>query len=112
MQNPSANPTAFIADRGRTFHALHQSGCFVLPNPWDIGSARYLEGLGFQALASTSSGFAWTRGLADNGIKREMAIEHLAELVAATALPVNADFERGFAANLAQLVQHPVIIFH
>ncbi len=107
MQNPyansSTNPTASIADKRRTFHALHQSGCFVLPNPWDIGSARYLQSLGFKALASTSSGFAWTRGRPDNGIRREMAIAHLAELVAATDLPVNADFESGFAASAAEL---------
>ena len=96
---PNANPS--IADKRRTFRALHRSGCFTLPNPWDIGSARYLQGLGFQALASTSSGFAWSRGYPDNGITRDMAMTHLAELVAATELPVNADFESGFSADAA-----------
>ncbi len=96
-----SNPIPSISDRRRRFRALHQSGCFVLPNPWDIGSTRYLQGLGFQALASTSSGFAWSRGHPDNGITRDMAIAHLAELVAATELPVNADFESGFSADPA-----------
>jgi|SRR5580704_865829 2-methylisocitrate lyase-like PEP mutase family enzyme len=86
-----------IADKRRSFHELHKSGCFVIPNPWDIGSARYLESLGFKALATTSSGFAWSRGLPDYGITRDMAIEHLHEIVAGTRLPINADFQSGFA---------------
>jgi 2-methylisocitrate lyase-like PEP mutase family enzyme len=86
-----------VADKRRSFHELHRSGCFVIPNPWDIGSARYLESLGFQALATTSSGFAWSQGLPDYGITRDMAIEHLHEIVACTRLPVNADFQSGFA---------------
>ena len=90
-----------IADKRRRFHELHASGCFVIPNPWDVGSARMLQGLGFQALASTSSGFAWSAGHADNHITREMALQHLAELVAATDVPVNADFESGFAPSAA-----------
>jgi 2-methylisocitrate lyase-like PEP mutase family enzyme len=90
-----------ITDKRRQFHALHQSGCFALPNPWDVGSARWLQGLGFKALASTSSGFAWSIGRPDNGISREMALAHLRDLVAATELPVNADFENGFGANAA-----------
>jgi 2-methylisocitrate lyase-like PEP mutase family enzyme len=90
-----------IADRRRSFRALHDHGCFLLPNPWDAGSARYLASLGFRALATTSSGFAWSRARADNHITRELALAHLAELVAATDLPVNADFEEGFARDAA-----------
>lgn len=88
-----------IAEKRQAFRRLHEAGCFVIPNPWDIGSARMLQGLGFKALASTSSGFAWSQGRPDNGISRDMALEHLAELVAATDVPVNADFESGFAAD-------------
>ena len=90
-----------IADKRRTFRKLHESGCFVIPNPWDIGSTRYLQGLGFKALATTSSGFAWSQGYADNAISRDMALAHLHEIVAATDLPVNADFESGFAPDAA-----------
>ncbi len=90
-----------IADKRRGFHKLHESGCFVIPNPWDVGSARYLQGLGFKALATTSSGFAWSRGHADNSITRDMALAHLHEIVAATDVPVNADFESGFARDAA-----------
>jgi 2-methylisocitrate lyase-like PEP mutase family enzyme len=86
-----------VSDKRRVFHELHKSGCFVIPNPWDIGSARLLESLNFKALATTSSGFAWSQGLPDYGITREMAIEHLHQIVAATRLPVNADFQSGFA---------------
>jgi 2-methylisocitrate lyase-like PEP mutase family enzyme len=86
-----------VSDKRRKFRELHESGCFVIPNPWDIGSARYLESLDFKALATTSSGFAWSQGLADGGITRDMAIEHLHELVAKTRLPINADFQAGFA---------------
>jgi len=92
---------ASVADKRRSFRQLHQAGCFVIPNPWDIGSARWLQGLGFKALATTSSGFAWSRGHPDNGITRDMALAHLHEIVAATDLPVNADFERGFALDAA-----------
>ncbi|HTT09822.1 MAG TPA: isocitrate lyase/phosphoenolpyruvate mutase family protein [Burkholderiaceae bacterium] len=88
-----------IADKRRAFHQLHTQGCFVIPNPWDVGSARFLQGLGFKALATTSSGFAWSRGHADNSITRDMALAHLREMVAATDVPVNADFESGFAAD-------------
>ena len=79
------------------FRALHAGGCFVLPNPWDRGSARLLQHLGFLALASTSSGAAWTSGRPDYAVTREDALFHLAQLCAATDLPVNADFESGFA---------------
>jgi len=92
-------PRPSIADRRRTFREMHAAGCFVIPNPWDPGSARYLQSLGFKALATTSSGFAWSRARPDNGITREAALAHLADMVAATDLPVNADFEGGFAAD-------------
>lgn len=94
-------PAPTIADKRREFHRLHERGCFLIPNPWDVGSARWLQGLGFKALASTSSGFAWSRARPDNGITREMALAHLADLVAATDVPINADFESGFAADAA-----------
>jgi len=81
------------------FRRLHDSGCFVMPNPWDVGSARALERLGFPALATTSAGFAWTLGRRDNGITLEEALEHLRSVAAAVALPVNADFEGGFAVE-------------
>ena len=90
-----------IADKRRTFRQLHEAGCFVIPNPWDVGSARFLQSLGFKALATTSAGFAWSRGCADGGITRDMALEHLRELVEATNLPLNADFENGFAPDAA-----------
>lgn len=86
-----------IAEKRAEFRRLHQSGCFVIPNPWDLGSMRYLESLGFEALATTSAGFAWSRGAADGGITREMALAHCAEIAAASKLPLNADFEGGFA---------------
>jgi len=88
-----------VTDKRRRFHALHESGCFVIPNPWDAGSARYLESLGFKALATTSAGFAWSKARPDNGVTRDMVIAHLADMVAATDLPLNADFESGFAAD-------------
>jgi 2-methylisocitrate lyase-like PEP mutase family enzyme len=90
-------PGPSVSDKRREFHKLHQSGCFVIPNPWDVGSARYLESLNFKALATTSSGFAWSQGLPDYGITRDMAIAHLYELVGATKVPINADFQSGFA---------------
>ena len=88
-----------VADKRRTFRKLHESGCFVIPNPWDIGSARYLETLGFKALASTSSGFAWSQAMADSHVPRDRVLEHLHQLVEATDLPVNADFEKGYARD-------------
>lgn len=85
------------AEKRAAFRALHQTGCFVLPNPWDVGSARMLQRLGFSALASTSSGYAWTTGRADNSVTRDDVLEHLTALCASVDLPVNADFESGFA---------------
>jgi 2-methylisocitrate lyase-like PEP mutase family enzyme len=86
-----------IAEKRRTFRQLHEAGCFVIPNPWDVGSARYLQHLGFKALASTSAGYAFAQGYADGAVPRDVMLEHLAELVAATDVPVNADFEGGYA---------------
>jgi 2-methylisocitrate lyase-like PEP mutase family enzyme len=88
-----------VAARRRAFRELHESGCFVIPNPWDAGSALYLQHLGFKALATTSSGVAWSLGRADGGLSREMVLAHLRDMVAATGLPVNADFESGFASD-------------
>lgn len=80
------------------FRALHESGCFVMPNPWDLGSARWLRGQGFKALATTSAGFAFTQGRADQDVPRDMMLAHIAELVKAVPdVPVNADFENGYA---------------
>ena len=96
---------ASTADKRRAFRQLHEAGCFVIPNPWDVGSARLLQGLGFKALATTSSGFAWSHGHPDNGVTRDMALAHLHEIVAATEVPVNADFERGFASDAAGVAE-------
>ena len=79
------------------FRSLHQSGCFVLPNPWDIGTAIYLERLGFKALATTSAGFAFSRSKPDGGVPRDEMLAHIREIVEATSLPVNADFQSGYA---------------
>jgi 2-methylisocitrate lyase-like PEP mutase family enzyme len=94
-----------VADKRRAFRELHAAGCFVIPNPWDIGSARYLQSLGFKALASTSSGFAWSRGWSDGAASRDRVLAHLHELVAATDLPVNADFESGYASDAAGVAE-------
>jgi len=100
------------ADKRETFRKMHESGCFILPNPWDVGSARILQLLGFKALASTRAGFAWSIGKADNHVTLDDALRHLTELCGAVDLPVNADFEGGFAcepdqvaANVARAVQ-------
>ncbi len=92
-----------LADKRATFRKLHESGCFVLPNPFDVGSAKALAQMGFKALASTSAGFAWTIGKADNGVTLDDVCTHLAALCAAVDLPVNADFEGGFAHEAAQV---------
>jgi len=86
-----------IAEKRAAYRKLHESGCFVIPNPWDVGSARYLQGLGFKALASTSSGYAFTQGLPDGAVTRATMLAHLTELAAATDVPLNADFEGGYA---------------
>ncbi|HXR57567.1 MAG TPA: isocitrate lyase/phosphoenolpyruvate mutase family protein [Casimicrobiaceae bacterium] len=99
------NARPSVADRRRTFHRLHESGCFVIPNPWDIGSARYLQGLGFKALATTSSGFAWSHARADNHVERDVVLDHLRAMAEATDLPINADFESGFATDPAGVAE-------
>jgi 2-methylisocitrate lyase-like PEP mutase family enzyme len=92
-----SHPRPTIADKRKTFRKLHESGCFVIPNPWNVGTARYLQGLGFKALATTSSGHAHARGFPDGGQSRDDVLAHLREMSAATDVPLNADFENGFA---------------
>src|SRR6476646_8522073 len=87
--------------RSETFRQLHRTGCFVIPNPWDLGSARLLAQLGFPALATTSSGLAWSLGRPDNHVTLDEALAHLRAIVGAVDLPVNADFEGGFAVEPA-----------
>ncbi|HXQ11478.1 MAG TPA: isocitrate lyase/phosphoenolpyruvate mutase family protein [Caulobacteraceae bacterium] len=87
------------AEKRAAFHRLHEDGFFVLPNPWDVGSALHLQRLGFKALASTSSGFAMTLGKGDYGVTRDQLLEHLRDVSAAIDLPYNADFEGGYAVE-------------
>ncbi|MEY2688841.1 MAG: hypothetical protein RL375_3039 [Pseudomonadota bacterium] len=94
-----------IADKRRDFRALHDSGCFLIPNPWDVGSAIYLQSLGFKALATTSSGLSWSRGRPDASLSRDEVLGHLQAIVAATDLPVNADFESGYAPDAAGVAE-------
>lgn len=94
-----------VADKRRAFRALHVSGCFVLPNPWDIGTTRYLQHLGFKALATTSAGFAFSQGLPDAAVPRDTMLAHIAEIVAAADVPVNADFEGGYAHDPAGVAE-------
>lgn len=86
-------------DRSTTFRHLHASGCFVMPNPWDLGSAKALERMGFKALATTSAGFAWTLGRGDDQVSLEDSLEHFTHLAGAVTVPVNADFKGGFAVE-------------
>jgi 2-methylisocitrate lyase-like PEP mutase family enzyme len=86
-----------VADKRRTFAELHKSGCFVIPNPWNVGSARYLQGLGFKAIASTSSGYAHSRGRPDGGVGIQEVLAHYRDIAEATDIPLNADFENGHA---------------
>ncbi len=90
----------------QAFRELHRSGCFVIPNPWDVGSARYLASLGFKALATTSSGFAWSVGRADNRVTLDQALIHFAVLAEGVDLPINADFEGGFAIEPQLVAEH------
>lgn len=98
-----------IEERRAAFRRLHESGCFVLPNAWDAGSARYLAGLGFPAIASTSSGFAWSRGRADGAMTVDEVLTHLGDLVGATDLPVNADFEDGYGTTPDRVAANVVL---
>lgn len=100
---PKSGPS--VADKRRAFHELHKAGCFVIPNPWDVGSARFLQSLGFKALATTSSGFAWSQGQPDGGSSRDQVLAHLHQLAAATDLPLNADFESGYASDAAGVAE-------
>ncbi|MBX6326912.1 MAG: isocitrate lyase/phosphoenolpyruvate mutase family protein, partial [Chthoniobacterales bacterium] len=86
-----------IAERRRLFRELHRAGCFAIPNPWDAGTARYLQQLGFKAIATTSAGYAFSRGAPDGSVQRDDMLAHIKELVEATDLPVSADFEDGYA---------------
>src|ERR1700732_2586032 len=88
-----------IEEKRAEFRRLLESGCFAIPNPWDIGTAKYLQRLGFKAIATTSAGFAFSRGLADGAVGRDLMLAHIREIVDATDLPVNADFENGYADN-------------
>ena len=100
MANPSTT------EKRDVFRRLHESGCFVIPNPWNVGTARYLQGLGFKALATTSSGFAHSQGYADEAQSCDQVLAHFAEIAAATDVPVNADFEDGFADDLGRLAEN------
>jgi 2-methylisocitrate lyase-like PEP mutase family enzyme len=101
---PSAHPST--ADKRKAFRALHQSGCFVIPNPWSVGTARYLQGLGFKALATTSAGHAHSQGYADGAQSMDEVLAHYRELAAATDVPLNADFENGFADDPDGVAAH------
>ena len=93
-----STPQAAFSDRRKAFRALHERGCFVIPNPWDVGSARYLQHLGFPALATTSAGFAFSQGLPDSSdhVARDRTLAHIASITAAVDLPVSADFMSGY----------------
>jgi len=98
--------TNSTADKRRTFRALHESGCFVIPDPWNVGSARFLQGLGFKALATTSSGFAHSQGFADGEQSLDEMLAHFAEIAAATDVPLNADFEGGYADDPERMAKN------
>jgi 2-methylisocitrate lyase-like PEP mutase family enzyme len=100
MTRPSA------AEKRKTFRKLHEAGCFVIPNPWNVGTARYLQSLSFKALATTSSGYAHSQGYADGALSCDAVLAHFAELAAATDVPLNADFEDGLADNLESLAEN------
>ncbi|MFZ3351016.1 MAG: isocitrate lyase/phosphoenolpyruvate mutase family protein [Xanthobacteraceae bacterium] len=101
-----SSPRPSTHDKRKTFRKLHEAGCFVIPNPWNVGSARYLQGLGFKALATTSSGYAHSAGSADGAQSRDQVLAHFAELAAATDVPLNADFEDGLADTLDGLAEN------
>lgn len=101
-----------IDAKTQAFQELHRSGCFVLPNPWDVGSARMLAGMGFPALATTSSGLAWSRGQADNKVSMHQVLDHIRTLASAVSVPVNADFEGGFAVNAEDVQAHYTLAAH
>ncbi len=94
------------AEKRKTFRKLHESGCFVIPNPWNVGSARYLQGLGFKALATTSSGYAHSQAYADGALSLDQVLAHFREIAEATDVPLNADFEDGLANSLEGLAEN------
>jgi 2-methylisocitrate lyase-like PEP mutase family enzyme len=102
-----APQAASLDARRRAFRALHATGCFVIPNPWDVGSARYLQHLGFSALATTSAGFAFSQGLpdSDEAVSRERSLSHIADIVAAVDLPVSADFTSGYGSTPQEVAE-------
>jgi len=106
---PAKNTPPEIVDAKRsTFRHLHESGFFVIPNPWDVGTARYLRSLGFKALATTSSGFAFSHGLPDTdwAVPRDLMLHHIAAIAAVVDIPLNADFESGYAHNPEQVAEN------
>lgn len=108
MHAPSASAQDRFATRRAAFRSLHQSGFFVIPNPWDVGTARYLRSLGFKALATTSSGFAFSHGLpdADWAVPRDATLEHIRSITSAVDVPVNADFESGYAHSPGEVAEN------
>ncbi|MCF9035131.1 isocitrate lyase/PEP mutase family protein [Acinetobacter nectaris] len=95
-----------IDDKRKIFHDLHNDGCFILPNPWDVGSAKLLENLGFKALATTSSGYSWSCGKADGHLSRDETLAHLRQMVQSSNLPINADFESGFSDTTEGMIEN------
>lgn len=108
MHAPSASAQDRFATRRAAFRTLHQSGFFVIPNPWDVGTARFLRSLGFKALATTSSGFAFSHGLpdADWAVPRDATLEHIRSITSAVDVPVNADFESGYAHSPGEVAEN------
>jgi 2-methylisocitrate lyase-like PEP mutase family enzyme len=105
-RNKFAMTTSSAAEKRKTFRKLHEAGCFVIPNPWNVGSARYLQSLHFKALATTSSGYAHSQGYADGALSLDAVLAHFRELAAAADVPLNADFEDGLADDLDGLAQN------
>src|ERR1700741_250996 len=101
-----SDPRPSIADKRKPFRKLHESGCFVIPNPWNVGSARYLQGLGFKALATTSSGHAHSEGYPDGAQSLEEVLAHYRAIAAAADIPLNADFENGFADDADKVAEN------
>jgi 2-methylisocitrate lyase-like PEP mutase family enzyme len=101
-----ADAGSAASDKRKAFFALHGSGCFVIPNPWNLGTARYLQGLGFKAIASTSAGYAHSLGRPDGGVSLDEALDHYREIAEGTGIPLNADFENGFADDPEQAARN------
>src|SRR5512145_2156166 len=105
VETEGTHELAAVGARRRAFRALHEHGCFVIPNPWDVGSARYLQHLDFAALATTSAGFAFSQGLPDSdvAVSRDRSLAHIAEIAASVDVPVNADFQSGYGVQPAEV---------